>query len=93
MCVMVRWIGWDVELERTDHEEEVADWDNEDDDEEDDEVDGDDIKTKKVQVNALGKEPIDGPSRSIMYNTLSFKLDHYGLTKDGQAISVDTYCV
>ena len=86
---MIRWIGWDVELERTEHDEEVIYWE---DDDEDGEIEEEELKTKNVTIKPLDKVPIDGPSRSLKYETRAYKMDRYGLTKDGHAINVDSYC-
>ena len=47
---MIRWIGWDVELERAEHDEDVIYWESEN---ENDTINTEDIKHKKVHVNPL----------------------------------------
>ena len=45
------------------------------------------------QDKPFGNEPIDGPSREVFFGHSEVVLGQYGLTVDGQAVCVDSYCV
>ena len=55
---MIRWIGWDIDLNREKH------------------------PVKKV--------PIDGQSKSFMFNQSQYKFSHYGLTTTGDGLTINT---
>ena len=85
---MIRWIGWDVELDRKESKEEIANNSDSDGFGSEKEID-----TKLVTVKPLGEEPRDGPSRKFKYRNKEYVFDRYGLTVDGHGICVDAYCV
>ena len=87
---MIRWIGWDVELEREAFEKKMTFWN---DDNSDGSIDSDEIEIRTELVEPLGKVPIDGGSRLFEYKKKTYKFDRYGLTYEGHAVCVEAYCV
>ena len=83
LTIIVRWIGWDVELERTHHSKNMK-------------IEGDNKKEETVTVEPLvfpENHKEDRQSKKFMCNKKNYKFDRYGLDKDGKAISVDSYCL
>ena len=71
MVILVRWIGWDIELDREERS----------------------FREKEYK-------PIDGYSKSFNIKDGSkadlftfYKFDYYGLTKFGEPINLDSYCL
>ena len=82
---MIRWIGWDVELDRKEQEIALNLLFHDDSD--------DETAVKEVKVEPLDRIPKDGKSRHFTYKDHDYKFDRYGLTEDGEAICVDAYAV
>ena len=75
LSVLIRWIGWDVELSRSDSEIKNS-------------------QDETIQIKSFGeKVPVDGKTEEIRCLGQRVKFDRYGLTKDGQAVCVDAYCL
>ena len=79
LAVIVRWIGWDIELNRKQHSFSRKNQKTQ--------------KKERIEIKAFKKQPVDGPTQEIFYNDKSYKFDRYGILTDGTAISVDSYCL
>ena len=103
LAVVVRWMGWDVELGRKNEilEREIRTKKTQPQNSIVDKRSKTNNKnskkkakqTEKVRVEKIDKVPIDGPSYEVEFNDKSYKFDRYGLLNDGTAISVDSYCL
>ena len=84
--VVIRWLGWDVELERADHVKEMK-------------KEGDAKAVEKVHIEQIGRLPKDEDklgqkgSKKFTFHNRRYKFDRYALDKDGKAISLDSYCL
>ena len=76
--MIVRWIGWDVELQRTVETKTVI-------------LEGE--EQLEIKIEKLGRLPKDGENREFLYRGKKYKFNRYGLTKYGEAICVDSYCL